>query len=57
MTQKERYEYLSKLEILETDEDIQASHEEADKILCDILNKMGFEDIVEAWERIDKYYA
>jgi len=37
--------------------DEEADHAEADKILCNILEELGQEDIVEIYEQISKWYA
>ena len=37
--------------------DVEAAHVEADEILCDILDMLGFKDIVEAYNAIEKWYA
>jgi hypothetical protein len=37
--------------------DPKASHVEADGILCSLLSSMGYEEIVEVFKDIDKWYA
>jgi len=37
--------------------DIETAHIEADALLCILLRELGYEDVVEAWERIPKWYA
>lgn len=37
--------------------DIEMNHRAADKILCDILEEIGFNEVVEDFERINKWYA
>jgi len=37
--------------------DIEAQHEEASSILCAFLRGIGHADLVEEFERIDKWYA
>lgn len=32
------------------------SHEEADKILCDLLISLGYKDIVEEYLKVPKWY-
>lgn len=32
-------------------------HIEADDVLCELLKSLGYGDVVEAWEAIDKWYA
>lgn len=37
--------------------DTEASHYAADEILCDLLNSLGYHDVVEDYKAIDKWYA
>lgn len=37
--------------------DPEANHAEADDLLCDLLKELGYVDIVEAYEKIEKWYA
>lgn len=32
-------------------------HMEADKILCEFLESRGFQDVVEAWRKVGKWYS
>lgn len=33
------------------------AHGEADGVLCDLLTFLGYEDVVKAYDKIDKWYA
>ncbi|MCF4127923.1 hypothetical protein [Methylobacterium sp. SyP6R] len=37
--------------------DCEEPHQDADGILCDLLVRLGFEDVVEAWRRVEKWYS
>lgn len=37
--------------------DTEAAHSIADDVLCDLLKSLGYEDVVEAWREVDKWYA
>jgi hypothetical protein len=37
--------------------DKEAAHSMADEILCELLNKLGFEDVVKEYDKIEKLYA
>lgn len=37
--------------------DTEIGHNEADNLLCDILEELGFKRLVDEWEKIDKWYA
>jgi hypothetical protein len=32
-------------------------HVEADKVLCELLVALGYKAVVEAWTRLEKWYA
>jgi hypothetical protein len=52
-----RAEAVKRLRDLESHDDPEFAHEEADKILCGILVILGYSDAVDAWERVRKLYA
>ena len=37
--------------------DTEASHANADDVLCDLLRELGYGDVVEEYERIEKWFA
>ena len=49
--------YLERLKDLEGSGDPEYAHGEADDILCGILKDLGLEEIVEAYDKIPKWYA
>lgn len=48
---------ISKLKALQSNTDIEAAHNQADKILCDLLNSLGYDDVVKEFENLEKWYA
>lgn len=48
---------INELDKLSRNGDTEAAHWLADKVLCNLLNELGFEDVVNAWEKIDRWYA
>ncbi len=48
---------ISKLKALQSNHDIEAAHSQADKILCDLLNSLGYDDVVKEFENLEKWYA
>jgi hypothetical protein len=52
-----REEAISKLKGLQSSGDTESAHGDADQILCDLLSALGYQDVVEQWEKIDKWYA
>ena len=59
MKQKNRLQKCLNLAIAESlfERDKEKAHVDADDILCEILVKLGYEDIVEIYNRIEKWYA
>lgn len=37
--------------------DQEEDHREADGILCDMLNALGYKDLTDAWDKIGKWYS
>ncbi len=37
--------------------DIEAAHSDADDVLCSLLMSLGYEDVVDEWCKVDKWYA
>lgn len=48
--------YLDRLEEAEKD-DCELYHMKADQVLCDLLNELGFNELVERYDSEDKWYA
>lgn len=47
--------YVDKIKKLEPEINCR-QHSEADIILCELLNKLGYEQVVEEYKKISKYY-
>ena len=54
-----REEAIKALQEIHQDEswDIEAAHDIADDVLCDLLISLGYEDVVKEWEEVPKWYA
>lgn len=48
---------LNALETLKELEDLEMVHVEADKILCSLLKYEGYDEVVEKFEKLQKWYA
>jgi len=44
-------------EIIREAGDTESDHAKADDVLCDLLSELGYHDVVELYDRIDKWYA
>lgn len=52
-----REEAIAKLKDLQKSGDTEAAHGDADQIICDLLSELGYQDVVEQWDKVDKWYA
>lgn len=57
MSEKEQQEYINRLRELQKEGDIERAHSAADGILCEVLEKLGYGNIVKEYNKIDKWYA
>jgi uncharacterized transporter YbjL len=48
---------LIKLKKLQKNEDIESAHCGADNVLCDLLKTLGFEDVVQEYYKVEKWYS
>ena len=39
------------------DGDVEAIHQQADDVLCELLKALGYEDVVEEWRKVPKWYS
>jgi len=53
----DKEEVIKKLKKLVDNDDQEMAHVEADQILMDFLVSLGYEDIVNAYDEIGKWYA
>lgn len=37
--------------------DYEVAHGEADAVLCELLVALGYQDVVDEWEKVPKWYA
>lgn len=52
-----REEAINKLKILQEMGDKEIAHCNADDVICELLKSLGYEDVVKAYDVIDKWYA
>ena len=54
----EQYRVLcERMRQLASDADIEAAHGKADDILCEVLDKLGYTEIVDLYNSIEKWYG
>lgn len=45
------------LQMIQKSHDIEIAHIDADDILCQFLESLGYEDVVSEYQKIDKWFA
>ena len=48
---------IKQLKQLQDSGDTESAHSEADDILCDFLIHLGYDEVIEEYKKIDKWYA
>lgn len=49
--------YMGRLKAAQGNCDVESAHDDADKVLCDLLEALGFKEIVEEYNKVEKWYA
>jgi hypothetical protein len=52
-----REEAIARLKELQTGGDIEAEHSDADEVICMLLVSLGYQDVVDEWNKVEKWYA
>jgi hypothetical protein len=52
-----REDAIAELKRLQLNRDAEVAHGEADVVLCELLATLGYQDVVDEWEKVDKWYA
>lgn len=52
-----REEAIRQLKLAQASLDTEAAHCSADEVLCELLESLGFSDVVDAWKEVSKWYA
>ena len=50
-------DYINRIRALANNRDVEGTHIEADKILCEVLKTLGQSELVEEFEKLEKWYA
>ena len=53
MTREQALKELAECDKLDTE----CAHLNADEVLCQLLRSLGYDDVVDAWDKLDKWYA
>lgn len=57
LTKEELENYLAKLKEYAESDDPEDAHCGADRVLCEIVSKLGYQEIINAWKEVPKWYA
>ena len=49
--------YMNRLKAAQDNCDVESAHADADTVLCDLLKALGYEKIVEEYDKVEKWYA
>ena len=49
--------YMERLKAAQDKYDAESAHIDADTVLCDLLNALGYKKIVEEYNKVEKWYA
>lgn len=52
-----REEAITKLKELQKGYDVEGDHIEADNVICNLLESLGYEDVVKEYDAIGTWYA
>lgn len=50
-------EAIERLKTQQTCSDEEAAHVSADNILCELLESLGYSDVVREWKKVKKWFA
>ncbi len=50
-------EAIEKLKAEQGNNELEGAHIKADEVLCELLKSLGMSDVVEEYEKIEKYFA
>jgi len=57
MNKKLHAEYVEKMKMCIENGDIEMAHSDADELLCEFLRKLGYDELVEKYLKVYKWYA
>ena len=57
MNEQELNNFVTRLKELQNSGDPECAHSAADGILCEILEALGYDEVINEYDKIDKWYA
>ena len=57
MNEKLQKEFIEKMQACVENSDTECAHADADDLLCELLTKLGYKDLVEKYHEVHKWYA
>lgn len=52
-----REDAIKKLKMEQSNGDTEMAHSNADDVLCELLRSLGYSDVVDEYEKVDKWFA
>lgn len=49
--------YMDRLKAAQDNCDTESAHADADTVLCDLLDALGYKKVVEEYDKVEKWYA
>ena len=49
--------YMDRLKAAQDNYDTESAHADADTVLCDLLEALGYKKVVEEYNKVEKWYA
>lgn len=49
--------YMDRLKAAQENPDTESAHVDADQVLCDLLKALGYKQVVEEYDKVEKWYA
>ena len=57
MNKKMLQEFIEKMQEYVSSDDPESAHIDADHLLCELLTKLGYENLVQKYDEVTKWYA
>lgn len=52
-----REQAMNELKLAQESDDTESAHADADKALCLLLRALGYDDVVDEWQKVKKWYS
>ena len=49
--------YIARIKAIQKNHDTEEAHLDADQVLCELLTELGYKELVEEYDNVDKWFA